>query len=243
MDSGFYASFTGLAARMQALDVLANNIANVNTTGFKGQHEFYREVVASLNPSISVLNRAINDYGVLGGSSVDLSQGNFETTGNSLDAAIEGPGFFVAQTSQGTDLTRNGAFQLNAKRQLTTADGSLVLGEQGPISIPSGKISIGPDGTISVDGAIAGRLKIVELQAGTEPEELGGSYFSAPANAQGPAVASAVREGSLETANVNAVAGTVNLIGLQRQAELLQRALAVFDSDFNKTAVTQLPQV
>ena len=244
MDSGFYAAFTGLQARIEALDVVANNIANVNTTGFKAQHEFYRGVLASRNGFLlSSLNRAINDYGVLGGTAVDLGSGSLERTGNSLDAAIQGPGFFVVQTGSGSVLTRDGAFQLNAKRQITTATGDLVLGQRGPIVVPPGEISIGQDGTVSAAGAVAGKLKIVELANGTRPEPVGNTYFSVPQPAMNPPANSQVRQGMLESANVDAVSGSVALIDLQRHAELLQKALAIIDADFNKTAIEQLPQV
>ncbi len=99
MDSGSYAALTGLLAGTEALDLTANNLANISTTGYKAQREFYQSLVARLgnsNPQqLSPLNKAINDYGVLGGATVDMQSGNLERTGNDLDLAIEGSGFFV----------------------------------------------------------------------------------------------------------------------------------------------------
>ena len=119
MDSGYYAAFTGLAARMQALDLVANNLANVNTTGFRGQFEYYEGVSAGIgNQLLSPLNIATNDYGVLGGADVNLDQGNFISTGNPLDLAIKGEAFFVLKTPRGIRYTRNGSFHVNATGQL-----------------------------------------------------------------------------------------------------------------------------
>ena len=82
MDSGFYSAFTGLAARMQSLDLVANNLANVNTVGYKGQKEFYRAFMASLqNGRLTPLNQAVNDFGLLGGSRVDFTAGSLDSTG------------------------------------------------------------------------------------------------------------------------------------------------------------------
>src|SRR5271169_277882 len=115
MDSGFYSAFTGLAARMQSLDLVANNLANVNTAGYKAQKEFYRDFTASLNNRwLTPVNLAINDFGLVGGSRVDLSSGALQTTGNDTDMAIDGSGFFVVNTKGGLRYTRNGNFSLNS---------------------------------------------------------------------------------------------------------------------------------
>jgi len=244
MDSGYYAAFAGLVAKTQALELVANNLANLNTNGYKGQREFYRSLAASLNSSgLSPLNRAVNDFGVLGGALVDLRTGTLERTGNDLDLALEGSGFFVAQTPGGTRYTRNGSFRLSAAGRLVTASGDPVLGEQGPISLPPGQVSISPDGTISVKGAVVGRLRVVDLTAGPELRPEGNTYFTAPAGSERPTVDPRVRQGALESSNLNPISEAVGLVALQRHAELLQRALAIFHTDFNRTAVEELPRV
>lgn len=121
MDSGFYSAFAGLAARMDALDVVANNLANISTTGFKAQHEFYRSFSSWLQPSLTTpMNEAVNQFGVLGGASLDLSQSTLAPTGNKTDVALQGAGFFTIQTNNGLRYTRAGNFSLNTKRQLVT---------------------------------------------------------------------------------------------------------------------------
>ena len=139
MDSGFYAACTGLLAETDALELTANNMANLSTTGYKGQLEFYRSFEASMgNRRLSPLNQAVNDYGVLGGAAVDLKTGEFQKTGNDLDLAMQGSGFFVVNTPAGIRYTRNGSFHTDAAGNLLTATGDQVMGEQGPVQLPRG---------------------------------------------------------------------------------------------------------
>ena len=139
MDSGFYAACAGLKARTQALEIVANNLANLNTTGYRAQDASFQSLlVGGAVNSANPLNRAINDFGVLSGSRVDLKTGNLESTGNALDLAIEGNGFFAVQAGGEVFYTRNGNFRVSSTGQLVTSEGDPVLGEQGPISVPSG---------------------------------------------------------------------------------------------------------
>ena len=245
MDSGFYSAFTGLAARMQSLDLVANNLANVNTVGYKGEKEFYSAFTASLkNTRLSAVNQAINDFGVLGGSHLDLTAGSLDSTGNDTDMAVDGAGFLSVQTKAGVRYTRNGNFSLNPQRQLVDSQGDPVLGQQGPIQIPSGnKLTISSDGTVSMDGAIVDRLKIVDFAPGTPITPEGNTNFVAPAGTDQPDTDSQVRQGMLEASNSNPISGAIALIDLQRNAELMQRALSIFNTDFNQTAVQELPKV
>src|SRR5205085_5096983 len=112
-------------------------------------------------------------FGVLGGASLDLRSGNLELTGNNLDLALEGSGFFVVQTAQGYRYTRNGTFHLNPAGRLLSAQGDPVMGEAEPgklipIDVPSGPVSVGPDGTVSVGDAVAAKLHIVDFKPDAE---------------------------------------------------------------------------
>src|SRR5258707_12847043 len=132
MDSGYYVAYAGLAARMQELDVVASNLANASTNGFKAQTPFYRVLSAAHDGEVlSPLNLAVNQFGILCGSRVDVRAGSLDPTGNPTDLAIECDGYFSVQTSAGIRYTRNGSFRMNAARQVTTQDGNLVLAEQG----------------------------------------------------------------------------------------------------------------
>lgn len=237
MDSGFYAACTALMARSQALDTVANNLANTSTPGYRAHHDIFSSVLARASMGhLSNINQAINNYGILGGSQLDLSQGNLERTGNDLDLAIEGKGFFVVQTAAGQVYTRNGNFHVSTAGQLVTSEGDAVLGQQGPIPIVGGPVSISADGTISINGAVAGSIKMVEFPTGTQLESVGKTYYSAPANSATTATQSLIQQGTLESSNANPVTGAVELVAVQRYAELMQRALSMFHTDMNAVA-------
>ena len=159
-----------------------------------------------------------------------------------MDFAIEGAGFFVVQNSSGRYYTRSGDFHV-ANGQLVTAQGDPVIGEGGIIQIVGAPLSVSADGTISVNGAVAGKLKVVDFKPGTPLESVGSTYYSAPKGSEVPATSAAIRQGSIESSNVNPVANAVELITVQRYADLMQRALSMFDSQFNKTATEDLPRV
>jgi len=243
MDSGYYAACTALMTQSQALELVANNLANSSTTGFRAQHSIFRALLASNSGApMSALNQAANQFGVLEGSRTDLTPGQLERTGNDLDLGIEGPGFFVVQTTTGRRLTRNGSFH-TANHQLVTSDGSPVMGDTGVVQIVDGPISISPDGTVSVNGAVAGKLKLVEIKPGGQIESAGGAYYTAPQSAEVADAHSSIRQGMLESSNVNPVSATVELITIQRQYDLMRRAMSIFDSQFNQTAAQELPRV
>jgi len=244
VDSGYYAACAGFAAQSQALELVAHNLANLGTTGYRGQQATFRSLLAggsavAWNP----LNTALNNYGVLGGSRLDLSPGSPVATGNSHDLSIAGPGFFTLQTAQGVLYTRNGSFHITSGGKLVTAEGDAVLGQLGPVSVPNGAFAVSSDGTISVDGAVVDQLRLAEFSTDTNLTAAGNSVYSAPPNSALPAATSSVRQGMLENSNVSSVAAVVDLITIQRNADLLAHALTVFDSQFNQTAVQDLPRV
>lgn len=244
MDSGFYAACTALMARTQSLDMVANNLANTSTPGYRAQHDVFSSLLATASGApTSALNKAINNFGVLGGTSLDLTQGNLDRTGNDLDLGIEGPGFFEVKTPGGQVFTRNGNFHVSPQGQLVTSEGDPVMGDQGPIPIVGGPVSVSSDGTISVNGAVAGKVKMVEFPSGTKLESVGKTYYSAPAKSEQAATQSKIEQEMLESSNVNPVASAVELVTTQRYAELMQRALSMFHSDMNEIAASELPRV
>jgi len=247
VDSGYYAAFTGLLAGTQALELAANNLANISTTGYKAQREFYNSLAAHLGNSngrqLSTLNQAINNYGVLGGAMVDVQPGTLERTGNDLDVAMEGPGFFVVRTKAGLRYTRNGNFRVDPEGQVVTAWGDPVVGDQGPLEIPSGPISISADGTISSQGGVVGRFQTVDFPPGTSLLPEGNSMYKAGTTSTTPAVDPRVRQRMLEASNMSPITGTIALIMIQRQTQLLQQALSIFHNEFNKSAAEDLPRV
>jgi flagellar basal-body rod protein FlgF len=244
MDSGYYAACAGLAAQTQALELVAHNLANLGTVGYRGEQATFRSlVVGSGQVAQNPLNAALNNFGLLSGSRTDLTSGSLIQTGNPLDLAVAGSGFFMVQSGGAPVDTRNGGFHLTPSGKLVTAQGDAVLGEQGPITVPSGAVAVSADGTISVDGAVVEKLRIAEFAPSTSLEPLGNSLYTAPPGSALAPAASTIRQGMLENSNVSPVESVVQLITIQRNAEMMQRALSVFDSQFNQTAVQDLPRV
>ena len=242
MDSGLYAAYTGLLARTQALDTAANNLANAGTNGFRAQRDYFRGVLSSgLVPGEqnSQVGAGTNTFGVLGGSLADLGQGPLTTTANPLDLAIDGQGFFALRTGNGIRYTRDGSFIKSPTGELESTTGEPVLNVAGgPITLPSGTLAISADGTISVNGAVVDHVGVFALQ---NPQAEGANRFTAAgATLQSGAQ---VRQGAIEGANQDAVHGTMQLILVQRQAEMMQKALTVFDQSFNKAATEELGRI
>jgi flagellar basal-body rod protein FlgF len=244
MDSGYYAACAGLAAQTQALDLVAHNLANLGTTGYRGQQATFRSLVAGESRLTgNPINAAINDYGVLSGSRFDPTPGSLTSTGNPLDAAVSGNGFFTLQSAQGVLYTRDGRFHLTSKGQLVSSEGDAVLGEQGPVILPNGNLAISADGTISVNGSVVDKLRLAEFSPATIMTAVGNATYTAPAGSALAAAQSSVRQGMLESSNVNTTEGVVQLITGQRNAEMLSRALSAIDGQMNQVAVQDLPKV
>jgi flagellar basal-body rod protein FlgF/flagellar basal-body rod protein FlgG len=242
MNNGIYAASTGLLARTQELDLAANNLANANTSGFRGQRVSFRTQM--MTASSTVAARAVTSFGVLGDSRTDFAQGSLQSTGNPLDLALEGPGFFAIQSPNGTQYTRNGSFHLTKDGTLVTSQGYPVLGDNGrPITLPEGSAEISATGVISINGDLAGQLQLTQFDPDVPLTSLGDANFSAPSAAATPATNLTVSQGSLEASNINPVQCAVGLIEIQRNAEMMQRALTTFHSEFNRIAAEDLPKV
>jgi len=244
MDSGYYAACAGLAAQTQALDLVAHNLANLATTGYRGQQTTFRSLLAGKGTvSANPLNVAVNNFAVLSGSHLDLSSGSLAPTGNPLDVAVAGSGFFTVQSAQGVLYTRDGSFHLNPTGQLVTSEGNAVLGEQGPVALPSGNAAISSDGTISVNGEVVDKLRLAEFSPETNLTAVGNATYSAPNGSELAAAESSVHQGMLEGSNVSPTEGVVQLITVQRNTEMLARALSAIDGQLNQIAVQDLPKV
>jgi flagellar basal-body rod protein FlgF len=245
MDSGYYAAMTGLIARTQALDIAATNLANAQTPGYRSEQEYFRSALMGPDAADSQLGRTVNNFGLLGGDRLNLGQGALDPTGNPLDLAIEGEGFFQIQTSNGLRYTRDGGFHRAPNGQLVTAAGDSVLSTAGqPIPVPPGQVAVGVDGVLSVAGGVVARVGVFTFPAGTDLTAEGTNRYVAPEQAQPAASKDAtVHQGALESANQGMIPGTLNLIVVQREAEMMQKALTIFHTDFNKFATEDLPRI
>jgi flagellar basal-body rod protein FlgF/flagellar basal-body rod protein FlgG len=244
LESGYYAALTGLVARSQALDSVASNLANAGTAGFRAERDYFRDALVGPNVSDSQLNGVINDYGVLGGTMLDLGQGPIQETGNPLDLAIQGHGFFAIQTTNGVRYTRDGQLMRATNGELVTSSGEPVLNPKNkPIVLPAGRPVIGADGTVSVDGAVVGQIGIFDFSSASElaPEGVG-RYMPVGKAKPTAGTGFTIRQGALEGSNQDVIHGTMDLIFVERQAQMMQKALSIFYNDFNKPATEELPK-
>jgi flagellar basal-body rod protein FlgF len=242
MDPIAVTAASGLRARIQSLDMLANNLANSTTAGYKLDREFY-----------SVFGE--EDNAVMGGGTklpsidkhwTDFTQGNLEPTGNPLDLALSGKGFFTANGPSGPLYTRNGSFRVSPQGVLTTADGyalrSQVVGALIKVK-PGASIEISTDGTVSQEGQPIARLAITDFADPAALTKSGNSYFRAAANAVPVAPkGTTVEQGRLESSNVVAAESAVRLVGVMRHFEMLQKAITI-STQMGKKAVEEVARV
>jgi flagellar basal-body rod protein FlgF len=240
-------------ALQREMDVVANNIANLNTTGFKSDGAVFEQFIsptaradnflAADRPVSFVQDRA---------TWINLSQGPLERTGNSLDVAIDGRGFLVVQTPAGERYTRNGGMQINNNGELVTSEGYQVLGEAGPITFqPKDRnITISEDGTISVrEGNVAatesqrGQLRVVRFDQPGRLQKDGASTFKASADVTPQAdKISRVIQGTIEKSNVRSVMEMTRMIEVTRSYTQIAAMLAQ-QADLQRTAVDKLAEV
>jgi flagellar basal-body rod protein FlgF len=236
MPGGIYSALSGMQVRMQDLDRVASDLANVGTSGYKSERA---ATSAAERPRFERALESAIDV-VSSERRLDLRPGLMTTTGRDLDAALEGPGFFVIQTPEGERYTRDGAFIRRGDGILATRDGNPVLGEGGEILIGNGVAKIGEDGTIRVGEAVAGRLKVVAFEAtGDIERETGARFRAAPDRTPQPSSAHVIG-GSLEAANVSVVDRMAALTEITRAFEGLQRGISVLANDIDGRAISEL---
>jgi len=245
MDSGYYAAVSGLVARTQAFDTAAANLANGQTPGYRAERAYFRSFLLDSESEASQIGRAINQYGVVGGDRLSSVQGPLQRTGNPLDLGIEGEGFFAIQTRNGIRYTRAGDFHRSQSGLLVTQAGEPVLSQTlQSIAVPPGEIAVGASGAMSVDGAVFAEVGMFEFAKDTQLNAEGANRYAAPDRA---AITkprdSMIHQGEVEGANEDVIQGSLDLLLMQRQTEMMQKALTVFHTEFNKTASEELPRV
>lgn len=236
MDNAIYASLTRQSGLMREMRAVANNIANVNTSGFRREGVVFSEYMVPLQSNGETL--AIAN---VRGRMVDLSQGGMTLTNGAYDLAIDGVGFFMVQTPQGNRLTRAGAFQPNAEGELVNPDGYPLLDDgQAPVVIPPGtrSVGIGEDGTVSADGQPIGRVGVFASPDPADLRHVGGTLFD-PGRAPEPMDDARIRQGFIEESNVNPVTEIARMIEVQRAYELGQSFLDQEDQRIRQ-AITSL---
>lgn len=251
---GIYTSASGMLVEQKRMDVTANNLANVNTTGFKKETaisgSFQELLVRRVNDKDAAGNPQTASVGTLGlgtflvQNAARLSAASLKETGNPLDVAITGDGFFTVQTPQGIRYTRQGNFTQDANGTLVTAEGHAVLAGGRPITVRDGSLTISNTGEVRNGDRLLGRLDIATSQAlGSLRKEGHGLWTRAgaddapllitPAEANGQYQ---LRVGFLEASNVESVTEMVEMITIMRSYEANQRTLQVQDETLQKAA-------
>lgn len=235
MIQGIYIASMGMSPLMDKQDQIANNLANINTTGFKQSGLFLKSYQKYLANDLQQpnVNREIKADEVY----IDYSEGSLKPTNNPLDCAIKGSGFYAIMTQEGVQYTRNGNFMLDNERYLVTADGSKVLGRDGYIRVEEEyPVSINEHGEISQQGSITATLKVVDFDKPYKMLRCGESRFKPeqPLAAERVSAGYVVKQGYLESANVNVVSNMVQMIAAYRNFEADQRALLSQDQTLDK---------
>lgn len=224
------------------MDVIANNVANVNTNGFKrrmANSAEFQMPVASADSFRRGDDRRVS-FVVDRGTPLDISTGTLEPTNNPMDVAIHGDAFFVVQTPQGERFTRNGAMMLNSNGEMVTSDGHRVIGEQGPFQFTStdGPISIAADGTVSAGNVTRGKFRLVRFANPQALENVGANLFTARAQPE-PATLARVQSGYVERSNVKPVLEISRMIEVNRAYQSVASLVSRTD-EVRKSAIQRL---
>lgn len=214
--------------------MLANNIANASTEGYKGDREFYGLYLSSESDG--------GTQPIIEKPWTDFSQGMLRTTGNPLDVAIQGKGFFAVNGPSGPLYTRNGSFTVSPAGLLTAGDGYPVRGvDGGTITLVEGRrVDITSDGTVMQDGQPAGQIAVVDFPNPESLSKQGANYFTADPKAQSvPAAGAQVHQGKLESSNAAPAEAAVRLIAVMRQFEMLQKAVSL-GAEMNRKAIEEV---
>jgi flagellar basal body rod protein FlgG len=206
-------------------EVVANNLANVSTTGFKSQRVFAR-LLDGMRPVAEAQS--------------DLSTGTLKQTGNVMDVALDGPGFFVVNTPNGERYTRGGSLSVDPKHFLVDANGNQMLGTKGPMKLTDDPIQISADGEVTQNGVMVDTLRVESTPAGTEPVREGDALWVPGATKQVIAPKDrAVKQGYTEESNVNSMSALIDMVSVQRSYTSVEKAITTMDAS-NETIVNQL---
>ena len=246
MDALTMTAASGLRAKMESLEMLANNVANAGTEGYKTDREFYSLYVAP-EAGASAADGGMDPVTapVIERPWIDLTQGVLRTTGSPLDMALSGKGFFSVSGPSGPLYTRNGSFRVSAAGLLVNGENYPVRGQGGAViqTQSSAPLEIGKDGTVLQEGQTLGQLEIVNWDTAGIVKQ-GTSYFR-PANEQvkpAPPGDAEVQQGKLENSNVSSPEAAVRLVSVMRQFEMLQKAVTL-GAEMNRRAIEEVARV
>jgi len=258
MQESSYSAVFGALTQQHRLDTIANNLANVNTTGFKADKISFRDTFRRyahdlLDPNTSLNERVpwpksnVLAQPRIAEQAIDLSQGAMRSTGNPLDLAIAGDGFFRVQTPEGEFLTRQGVYHRSSEGYVVDGHGNQLLGEGGPLQIPEdGTVLIDSSGQLSVNGEAVDVISLVRVEDPRALEKVGHSMLRVRPDAgvqPVPAEDATVEQGFLEGANVEVVSEMVNMIEALRAFEAYQKMISgTFEQDKKAIAEVGAPR-
>ncbi|MDR1639893.1 MAG: flagellar basal-body rod protein FlgF [Clostridiales bacterium] len=249
MVKGLYTSALGMLTQMQRMDIIADNLANVNTTGFKRDkaavHSFSEELLKRIDDPSDQPRHIISMGGISQGVFIDdiytvHESGALRKTGGSLDMAVVGDGFFTVEIpgedDQATRMyTRDGSFTLDAEGNLITKEGSRVLGEGGVISIPQGVVTISDEGRIYSNQVYVDTLRMTSFQDTRQLRKQGDNMFSAIEGAEEGEFTGKITQGFLEASNVNPIREMTEMITVSRAYDANQRMIVSHDAIMSRT--------
>lgn len=243
MENAQLISLSRQVALQRQMDVVANNLANINTTGFKGEQILFEQYLMPVArdkdfayPDQPV--RFVQDWTTMH----DMSNGAIVQTGNPLDVALNGEGFLTVQTPAGERYTRSGALQISSEGTLVDLDGNPVLGEGGPIQFDDSDtdIAISPTGVISTSNGSKGRLAVVEFASPELLTREGNNLYAPMAEAVGtPATRTKVTQGAIERSNVSGVSEMTEMIRVSRAYESIANTMQKQD-EMRRSAIQRL---
>lgn len=222
MSNATYLAVSNQVALQQMLDVVASNIANVNTTAFKSQDVRFTDYLASIGGTSTIA------FPQNAGITRDYDEGPITSTGNPLDLAIKGDAFLAVQTGAGTRYTRSGSLTLDAKGVLTDVDGDPVLDDRGnPITIPQGQgpITVSSDGTLSTASGQVAHIKLVHFASDGDLVSEGAGMFNANGMPEMPASGASVVQGSLEGSNVQPIVEMTRMMEILRSYQYAEKMI------------------
>lgn len=225
MNRGVYPAVAGAITHERQLELLAHNLGNIHTTGFKKDEAMFGTILAQ---SAGRPVAGFDLFPEVADVRPDTSQGTLKFTGSDMDVALQGNGFLVVATSSGERHFRGGQLTINSNGELAALTGDVVMGKTGPIKIPQGVMTINRKGMVSVDKRQVGQLRIERLLPSATPVKTGDLYWQIPKQVV-PSPETEVFQGSLEQSNINPGMALIDMIKVTRGYEQMQKAIQTMD--------------